>query len=55
MQHLAKYIVMVNHGLTKHMTIKNKYVMSKHANMSTLTAEFCTSSTFSHGYGKDVT
>ncbi|KAB0391184.1 hypothetical protein E2I00_012714, partial [Balaenoptera physalus] len=36
MQHLAKNIVMVNHGLTKHMTIKNKYAASKHAKISTL-------------------
>ncbi|XP_070267555.1 G2/mitotic-specific cyclin-B1 isoform X2 [Myotis yumanensis] len=36
MQHLAKNIVMVNGGLTKHMTIKNKYATSKHAKISTL-------------------
>ncbi|XP_036264726.1 G2/mitotic-specific cyclin-B1 isoform X2 [Pipistrellus kuhlii] len=36
MQHLAKNIVMVNCGLTKHMTIKNKYATSKHAKISTL-------------------
>ncbi|KAM4869280.1 G2/mitotic-specific cyclin-B1 [Urocitellus parryii] len=36
MQHLAKNIVMVNQGLTKHMTIKNKYATSKHAKISTL-------------------
>uniref|UniRef100_A0A8P0SYQ6 Cyclin B1 n=1 Tax=Canis lupus familiaris TaxID=9615 RepID=A0A8P0SYQ6_CANLF len=36
MQHLAKNIVMVNRGLTKHMTIKNKYAASKHAKISTL-------------------
>ncbi|XP_032260175.1 G2/mitotic-specific cyclin-B1 isoform X3 [Neomonachus schauinslandi] len=36
MQHLAKNIVMVNRGLTKHMTIKNKYATSKHAKISTL-------------------
>nr|XP_025857089.1 G2/mitotic-specific cyclin-B1-like [Vulpes vulpes] len=36
MQHLAKNIVMVNCGLIKHMTIKNKYATSKHANISTL-------------------
>ncbi|CAD7689965.1 unnamed protein product [Nyctereutes procyonoides] len=35
-QHLAKNIVMVNRGLTKHMTIKNKYAASKHAKISTL-------------------
>uniref|UniRef100_A0A8C9B199 G2/mitotic-specific cyclin-B1 n=1 Tax=Phocoena sinus TaxID=42100 RepID=A0A8C9B199_PHOSS len=36
MQHLAKNIVMVNRGLTKHMTIKNKYAASKHTKISTL-------------------
>ncbi|XP_048224504.1 G2/mitotic-specific cyclin-B1 [Perognathus longimembris pacificus] len=36
MQHLAKNIVMVNQGLTKHMTIKNKYATSRHANISIL-------------------
>lgn len=36
MQHLAKNLVMVNRGLTKHMTIKNKYATSKHAKISTL-------------------
>ncbi|CAD7687860.1 unnamed protein product [Nyctereutes procyonoides] len=36
MQHLAKNMVMVNCGLIKHMTIKNKYAASKHANISTL-------------------
>ncbi|XP_025243244.1 G2/mitotic-specific cyclin-B1 isoform X3 [Theropithecus gelada] len=36
MQHLAKNIVMVNQGLTKHMTVKNKYATSKHAKISTL-------------------
>ncbi|XP_037594124.1 G2/mitotic-specific cyclin-B1 [Cebus imitator] len=36
MQHLAKNIVVVNQGLTKHMTIKNKYATSKHAKISTL-------------------
>uniref|UniRef100_A0A3Q1LJD2 G2/mitotic-specific cyclin-B1 n=1 Tax=Bos taurus TaxID=9913 RepID=A0A3Q1LJD2_BOVIN len=36
MQHLAKNVVMVNRGLTKHMTIKNKYATSKHAKISTL-------------------
>uniref|UniRef100_A0A671FWR4 G2/mitotic-specific cyclin-B1 n=1 Tax=Rhinolophus ferrumequinum TaxID=59479 RepID=A0A671FWR4_RHIFE len=36
MQHLAKNIVMVNRGLTKHMTIKNKYSTSKQAKISTL-------------------
>ncbi|GAB1298515.1 G2/mitotic-specific cyclin-B1 [Apodemus speciosus] len=36
MQHLAKNVVMVNRGLTKHLTIKNKYAASKHAKISTL-------------------
>ncbi|XDA75004.1 hypothetical protein R6Z07F_005233 [Ovis aries] len=36
MQHLAKNVVMVNRGLSKHMTIKNKYATSKHAKISTL-------------------
>ncbi|EHB14336.1 G2/mitotic-specific cyclin-B1 [Heterocephalus glaber] len=36
MQHLAKNIVVVNHGLVKHMTIKNKYATSKHPKISTL-------------------
>uniref|UniRef100_A0A8C9BHR3 G2/mitotic-specific cyclin-B1 n=1 Tax=Phocoena sinus TaxID=42100 RepID=A0A8C9BHR3_PHOSS len=36
LQHLAKNIVMVNRGLTKHMTIKNKYATSKHAKISIL-------------------
>ncbi|XP_010635595.1 G2/mitotic-specific cyclin-B1 [Fukomys damarensis] len=42
MQHLAKNIVMVNRGLTKHMTIKNKYAASKHAKISTLAQLNCT-------------
>lgn len=42
MQHLAKNIVMVNRGLTKHMTIKNKYATSKHAKISTLAQLNCT-------------
>ncbi|XP_023565055.1 G2/mitotic-specific cyclin-B1 isoform X2 [Octodon degus] len=41
MQHLAKNIVVVNRGLTKHMTIKNKYATSKHANISTLAQLNC--------------
>ncbi|KAM5264067.1 G2/mitotic-specific cyclin-B1 isoform 3-T3 [Ctenodactylus gundi] len=41
MQHLAKNIVMVNRGLTKHMTIKNKYATSKHAKISTLAQLNC--------------
>ena len=36
MQHLAKNVVMVNRGLTKHMTVKNNYATSKHAKISTL-------------------
>ncbi|XP_001507609.3 G2/mitotic-specific cyclin-B1 [Ornithorhynchus anatinus] len=36
MQHMAKNVVMVNKGLTKHVTIKNKYASSKHARISTL-------------------
>ncbi|XP_026956746.1 G2/mitotic-specific cyclin-B1 isoform X2 [Sagmatias obliquidens] len=36
MQHLAKNIIIVNRGLTKHMTIKNKYATSKHAKISIL-------------------
>lgn len=36
MQHLAKNLMLVNSGLTKHMTIKNKYATSKHAKISTL-------------------
>lgn len=42
MQHLAKNVVMVNRGLTKHMTIKNKYATSKHAKISTLAQLNCT-------------
>lgn len=42
MQHLAKNVVMVNRGLTKHMTIKNKYAASKHAKISTLAQLNCT-------------
>ncbi|KAM6157351.1 G2/mitotic-specific cyclin-B1 isoform 1-T1 [Erethizon dorsatum] len=41
MQHLAKNIVVVNRGLTKHMTIKNKYATSKHAKISTLAQLNC--------------
>uniref|UniRef100_A0A8D0B270 Cyclin B1 n=1 Tax=Salvator merianae TaxID=96440 RepID=A0A8D0B270_SALMN len=36
MQHMAKNIVMVNKGMTKHMTVKNKYANSKHSKISTL-------------------
>ncbi|XP_021035882.1 G2/mitotic-specific cyclin-B1 [Mus caroli] len=42
MQHLAKNVVMVNCGLTKHMTVKNKYAASKHAKISTLAQLNCT-------------
>ena len=42
MQHLAKNRVMVNCGLTKHMTVKNKYAASKHAKISTLAQLNCT-------------
>ena len=42
MQHLAKNVVMVNCGLTKHMTVKNKYAASKHAKISTLARLNCT-------------
>nr|XP_034370258.1 G2/mitotic-specific cyclin-B1-like isoform X2 [Arvicanthis niloticus] len=42
MQHLAKNIVMVNRGLTKHMTVKNKYATSKHAKISMLAQLNCT-------------
>ncbi|KAJ7335896.1 hypothetical protein JRQ81_013837 [Phrynocephalus forsythii] len=38
MQHMAKNVVMVNRGLTKHMTVKNKYASSKHAKISILPA-----------------
>uniref|UniRef100_A0A8C6E9L1 G2/mitotic-specific cyclin-B1 n=1 Tax=Moschus moschiferus TaxID=68415 RepID=A0A8C6E9L1_MOSMO len=36
MQHLAKNVLTVSRGLTKHMTIKNKHATSKHAKISTL-------------------
>ncbi|ERE81303.1 G2/mitotic-specific cyclin-B1-like protein [Cricetulus griseus] len=39
MQHLAKNVVMVNCGLTKH---KNKYATSKYAKISTLVQLNCT-------------
>ena len=46
MQHLAKNRVMVNRGLTKHMTVKNKYAASKHdavpSKISTLAQLNCT-------------
>ncbi|KAL8203784.1 UNVERIFIED_CONTAM: G2/mitotic-specific cyclin-B1 [Gekko kuhli] len=38
MQHMAKNVMLVNRGLTKHMTVKNKYASSKHAKVSTLPA-----------------
>ncbi|NXA44925.1 CCNB1 protein, partial [Nothocercus julius] len=36
MQHMAKNIILVNRGLTKHMTIKNKYASTKNAKISTI-------------------
>ncbi|XP_069794829.1 G2/mitotic-specific cyclin-B1-like isoform X2 [Narcine bancroftii] len=36
MEHIAKNVVKVNQGLTKHMTIKNKYAMSKLMEISTI-------------------
>ncbi|CAM4670073.1 G2/mitotic-specific cyclin-B1 [Lepidochelys kempii] len=36
MQHMAKNVILVNQGLTKHMTVKNKYASSKNAKISTL-------------------
>ncbi|KAM7338812.1 hypothetical protein ACRRTK_002296 [Alexandromys fortis] len=42
MQHLAKNIVTVNRGLTKHMRVKNKYATAKHAKISTLAQLNCT-------------
>ncbi|XP_066469846.1 G2/mitotic-specific cyclin-B1 isoform X1 [Tiliqua scincoides] len=38
MQHMAKNVVCVNRGLTKHMTVKNKYASSKNCKISTLPA-----------------
>ncbi|KAM6469524.1 G2/mitotic-specific cyclin-B1 isoform 1-T1 [Liasis olivaceus] len=38
MQHMAKNVMLVNRGLTKHMTVKNKYASSKHAKISSLPA-----------------
>uniref|UniRef100_A0A8D2JD39 Cyclin B1 n=1 Tax=Varanus komodoensis TaxID=61221 RepID=A0A8D2JD39_VARKO len=38
MQHMAKNVILVNRGLTKHMTVKNKYASSKNAKISTLPA-----------------
>ncbi|XP_042187725.1 G2/mitotic-specific cyclin-B1-like isoform X2 [Callorhinchus milii] len=36
MQHMAKNIVKVNQGLTKHVTVKNKYTSSKQMKISTI-------------------
>ncbi|NXK52529.1 CCNB1 protein, partial [Chauna torquata] len=36
MQHLAKNVMLVNQGLTKHVTIKNKYASRKNSQISTL-------------------
>ncbi|XP_051875582.1 G2/mitotic-specific cyclin-B1 [Pristis pectinata] len=36
MEHIAKNVVKVNRGLTKHMTIKNKYANSKQMKISTI-------------------
>uniref|UniRef100_A0A8D0HFG6 Cyclin B1 n=1 Tax=Sphenodon punctatus TaxID=8508 RepID=A0A8D0HFG6_SPHPU len=36
MRHMAKNVLLVNRGLTKHMTVKNKYASSKQAKISTL-------------------
>ncbi|XP_030423701.1 G2/mitotic-specific cyclin-B1 [Gopherus evgoodei] len=36
MQHMAKNVILVNRGLTKHMTVKNKYASSKNVKISTL-------------------
>ncbi|KAM4641683.1 G2/mitotic-specific cyclin-B1 [Discoglossus pictus] len=36
MQHMAKNIVKVNKGLTKHLTVKNKYASSKQMKISTI-------------------
>ncbi|XP_019337555.1 G2/mitotic-specific cyclin-B1 isoform X1 [Alligator mississippiensis] len=36
MQHMAKNVIQVNQGLTKRMTIKNKYASSKNVKISTL-------------------
>nr|XP_056704041.1 G2/mitotic-specific cyclin-B1 [Euleptes europaea] len=38
MRYMAKNVILVNKGLTKHMTVKNKYASSKHAKISTLPA-----------------
>ncbi|XP_053555676.1 G2/mitotic-specific cyclin-B1-like [Bombina bombina] len=36
MQHIAKNVVMVNNGLTKHLTVKSKYTSSRHMKISCL-------------------
>ncbi|KAM8793540.1 LOW QUALITY PROTEIN: G2/mitotic-specific cyclin-B1-like [Eudromia elegans] len=36
MQHMAKNIILVNQGLTKHVMVKNKYASSKNAKISTI-------------------
>ncbi|XP_048381623.2 G2/mitotic-specific cyclin-B1 [Stegostoma tigrinum] len=36
MEHIAKNVVKVNQGLTKHMTVKNKYASSKQMKISTI-------------------
>ncbi|XP_063283813.1 G2/mitotic-specific cyclin-B1-like isoform X1 [Pelobates fuscus] len=36
MQHMAKNVVKVNKGLTKHLTVKNKYASSKQMKISTI-------------------
>ncbi|XP_019373298.1 PREDICTED: G2/mitotic-specific cyclin-B1 isoform X2 [Gavialis gangeticus] len=36
MQHMAKNVIQVNQGLTKRMTVKNKYASSKNVKISTL-------------------
>ncbi|NWI33762.1 CCNB1 protein, partial [Sula dactylatra] len=36
MQHLAKNVILVNKGITKNLTIKNKYLSKKHAKISSI-------------------
>ncbi|NXC69463.1 CCNB1 protein, partial [Anhinga anhinga] len=36
MQHMAKNVILVNEGITKHLTIKNKYSSSKNAKISSI-------------------
>ncbi|XP_048360610.1 G2/mitotic-specific cyclin-B1 [Sphaerodactylus townsendi] len=38
MRYMAKNVMLVNKGLTKHMTVKNKYASSKNSKISTLPA-----------------